>query len=282
MTKNWIVGIDGSTDARSALEWAVSMASARAERVTPVSAWHLPVTLRALAVRRGVDVDRLGMQAEAATLAHDAIEAVAAPDVVDEPVITEGHPAPVLLERAGDNTVIVVGQRGIGRLQHRLLGSVSQYLATHATGPVVVVPDGWSTGGARRIVVGFDGSDHAKRALRWTLDVAPPDTHVTALVAIDIIPWLRPELVEERHPEAVAEAKERIGAAADEVDPARRAHRSIELHGPRQAFSEIIGDADLIVVGPRGVGGAERAILGSVTTWLLHSTPCPIAVVPSP
>ena len=85
----------------------------------------------------------------------------------------EGHPAPILSDMAGPDTPLVVGRRGISQLRHRVLGSVSQYLATHARGPVVVVPDEWESSPLQRIVVGFDGSEDAAAALRWALSIAP-------------------------------------------------------------------------------------------------------------
>jgi len=72
-----------------------------------------------------------------------------------------------------------------------------------------------------------------------------------------------------------------LSKAVDAADPDGRAIRQIELHGARQMLADASGDADLVVVGPRGLGGAARAMLGSVTTWLLHASPCPIAVVPT-
>ncbi len=280
MDFTWTVGLDGSDDSASALRWAATIAGPRGERVLPVASWHVPLPLWLMAGRRPIEVDRSGIRAEVAVHAAEAIRSLPDAAPIEEPLIVEGHPGPELCALAGRDTPLVVGRRGIGGLQHRLLGSVSNYLATHADGPVVVVPDDWETAPIRRIVVGFDGSEHAAAALRWALDVAPDAAEIEILVAIDVIPWLSPELVVERHPEAVVAARERISAVADSVDPAGRAGRNFVLHGPRQAFAEALGDADLVVVGPRGIGGLARTVLGSVTTWLLHDAPCPIAVIP--
>jgi nucleotide-binding universal stress UspA family protein len=281
MDTTWIVGLDGSTGASRALRWAVERAQSCDERVLPVATWHVPLPIAALSGRRAIDVDRAGLQAEVGYLAGEAIAQLQNAECVDEPRIVEGHPAPVLRDLAGSDTAIVVGRRGISALKHRLLGSVSQYLATHAPGPVVVVPDEFETGTLQRIVVGFDGSDNSAAALRWAISIAPIDADIEALIAIDVIPWLAPETVVERHPDAVADARERILAAAEVADPEHRASRNFVLHGPRKALAEALVDADLVVVGPRGIGGIARALLGSVTTWLLHDAPCPIAVIPS-
>lgn len=276
-----MVGLDGSDGSASALRWAHALATARHERVTPIAAWHVPFPIWLMSGRRVVDVDRAGIKAEVAVHAAEAIRRVDDESVLDEPLVVEGHPAQVLLEAAGVDTPLVVGRRGISELQHRLLGSVSQHVATHASGPVVVVPDDWETSPLERIVVGFDGSEHAAAALSWALSIAPEGAEVEALIALDVIPWLSPETVVERHPDAVADARDRISAVADEVDPAGRASRHFVLHGPRHALSDVFEDADLVVVGPRGIGGLARTVLGSVTGWLLNEADCPIAVVPT-
>lgn len=276
-----VVGIDGSDDSAAALRWAVTMAEEVATEVTPVCAWNVPLPIFALAGRRAIDVDRMGLQATAEVAATATIATVDAPGSVADLVAIEGHPTDVMLDQTGSDAVVVVGRRGISGIRHRMLGSVSRDLATHGDGPVVVVPVDWEPHPCRKIVVGFDGSDHSQAALRWALDIAPDPAVVTALMAIDVIPWLQPELVVERHPDYVESAESRIRAALDEVDPDACAERLVVLHGARQALAEAMGDADLIVLGPRGMGGVGRALLGSVTTWMLHSATCPVAIVPS-
>ena len=277
----WMVGVDGSHDAAAALRWAVSIVEGTGAGVVPVCAWYVPLPIFALAGRRVADVDRMGLRATAEVAASETIDLVGAGEVVGELLVVEGHPSDALLELTGPGQVVVVGRRGISELRHRVLGSVSRDLATHAAGPVVIVPDTWEQRPCRSIVVGFDGSDHAQAALRWAIQAAPPSVTVSALMAIDVIPWLKPELVVERHPEYVESAEQRIRAAADAVDPDGRAERTVVLHGPRQALADVMSDADLVVLGPRGLGGVGRAVLGSVTTWMLHECPCPVAVVPS-
>jgi nucleotide-binding universal stress UspA family protein len=281
LESRWLVGVDGSRDAAAALRWAVAMAGDTGEDVVPVCAWHVPLPIFALAGRRVADVDRMGLRATAEVAADETIDLVGAREAVADLLVVEGHPSDALLALTGPDQVVVVGRRGISEFRHRVVGSVSRDLATHANGPVVIVPEGWEHRPCRKIVVGFDGSDHAQAALRWAIRCAPASATVSALIAIDVIPWLAPELVVERHPEYVESAETRIRAAVDEVDPGGRADRDVVLHGPRQALSEAMSEADLVVLGPRGLGGVGRAVLGSVTTWMLHECPCPVAVVPS-
>ena len=41
-------------------------------------------------------------------------------------------------------------------------------------------------------------------------------------------------------------------------------------------------NAELIVMGTRGLSTLRRTVLGSVSDYVLHHTDCPIAVVPTP
>jgi nucleotide-binding universal stress UspA family protein len=280
VSTKWLVGIDESAGARSALQWAVRVADAGGDRVVPLTAWRLPPSMLLTLGRRPSDLD--GVRDRADLMAQRTVQAVGDHRVMDPLVVVEGHPADALLGHADSDTVVVVGRcRADGR-KHLLSGSVSRYVATHASTPVVLVPEGWRARPLTRIIVGFDGSDYATAALRWAVEVAPPTSVVTALIAIDVIPWLAPEVVAERHPDDVAAARQRLLDAADVADPRQRADREVVLHGARQALAEACGTADLVVVGPRGLGGVARAFLGSVSAWLVHDALCPVAVVPLP
>jgi nucleotide-binding universal stress UspA family protein len=45
-------------------------------------------------------------------------------------------------------------------------------------------------------------------------------------------------------------------------------------------LAEAATGADLVVVGARGHGTVGAAVLGSVSTWLLHHVDQPVAVIP--
>jgi nucleotide-binding universal stress UspA family protein len=145
-----------------------------------------------------------------------------------------------------------------------------------------------------RIVVGVDGSEQARRALAWALDEARLRRFVvTAVHAYTIPPVLLspapgplaptvppdPELGERLHESAERLLERELEEAnAEGVDVERRV-----VSGPAAEALLLAGrDADLLVVGTRGLGGFKELLLGSVSNQVTNHAPCPVVVVPGP
>jgi nucleotide-binding universal stress UspA family protein len=134
-----VVGIDGSTAAHQALAWAADEARARNASLEVVHAWQPPYVGGYPFVPATVD---FALFEEGARKTMD--EAIAATDLsglegkVTRTIECTG-PASALLEAATRAQVVVVGARGVGRIERFLLGSVSDQVAQHAPSPVVVV-----------------------------------------------------------------------------------------------------------------------------------------------
>jgi nucleotide-binding universal stress UspA family protein len=137
---NVVVGVDGSPGSRAAVEFAAREAKLLSARLTLVAAWHW-LTLTHVGFP-GLPLD----QTELRRAANEVLENTAAEfkdrlaglDV--ELAVEEGHAAEVLVAKAKDAELLVVGSRGRGGFTGLLLGSVSQQCAQHASCPVVIVP----------------------------------------------------------------------------------------------------------------------------------------------
>lgn len=277
----WVVGVDGSDSAFGALGWAVQNARDRTVTIVALSAWHLSLPVSLLAFRRGLDVDRLGLSAAAAHEIDEAIRQLGPDAPPIERLAIEGQPAEALLEAAADASMLVLGQTGAGTVRHLVLGSVSRHCATHAPAPVAVVPHRWrAIATPQNVVVGFDGSDNARSALAWALEFVSSGANIRVVAAIEIAPWLDEGVTAERFSADAAAETDRMVTAIDSVDPTCRTTRDIGIGAARHALATAADGADLVVLGTRGRGGISGAILGSVTTWMLHATPCPLVVVP--
>ncbi|MDW3213681.1 MAG: universal stress protein [Ilumatobacteraceae bacterium] len=268
MSERWIVGTDGSDQSLAALRWAVRQSSGRQVRIESVHAESSTVGDRLMrAVRR---LWRRG--------AHEPDGYRADRDVLD--VSADGPAGPALVRAASGAALLVTGRHGAGGGWRNALGSVSRYCVTHATTPTVVVPPGVSDVPVGRIVVGFDGSANSRAALAWALHFAGAGVDVSALIAIEIAPWLQEDIVHVRLSDELEAERERLLGLLAAADPDGRARPDVVVRGAKPALARSAESADLVVVGARGTGLLSG--MGSVSTWLLEASPCPIAVVPHP
>lgn len=139
-----------------------------------------------------------------------------------------------------------------------------------------------------QIVVGVDGSEHARRALEWAVAEARfRNAHVTAVWAYTVpVFFLGPEAMtapvvnEDDIRASVMDALEAFVAPIQSSHPNVAIDR-VAAKGPAaRALREQAADADLLVIGSRGLGGFKGLLLGSVSTQCLHHPPCPVVVIP--
>jgi nucleotide-binding universal stress UspA family protein len=139
------------------------------------------------------------------------------------------------------------------------------------------------------IIVGFDGSSHAQVALEWAMREASihdePLTVLTVeqiaaagLQGVLIFPADETFLIDARirAREAVAKAAAQLGGW---VPPSVIVQAIFGM--PAAALIEASKDADLMVVGSRGVGSFTRLMPGSVSSQVTHHAYCPVVVVPA-
>lgn len=134
-------------------------------------------------------------------------------------------------------------------------------------------------------VVGVDGSEAAQRALRWAAGLA--EHHggaVTAVHAYDVGRDIDPRLGAAVREAALAEADEVLARATDELADTgvivEHEVRSVGEDHVVTALCDAARDADLLVVGSRGLGGFYGLVMGSVSLHTVLHAPGPIAVVP--
>ena len=136
----------------------------------------------------------------------------------------------------------------------------------------------------KRVVVGVDGSDDAREALRFAFAEAQlRDCQLFVLHAFDS-PWtywdaavpISIDRVEEQQKELLAREIERVCGP----EPAVSIQSEITNDLPARALIDKSKDAELIVVGSRGRGGFTGLMLGSVSQQVVHHAHCPVVVVP--
>jgi nucleotide-binding universal stress UspA family protein len=140
-----------------------------------------------------------------------------------------------------------------------------------------------------RIVVGVDGSEGSLHALCWagrearlrgaTLEVVVAWTYPTPVLLVPVAP--DPPQVKELRQHARDLVERALEKAADDVAGINIDRRVIEGDTP-VVLMEQAKDADLLVVGSRGLGGFRGLLLGSVSHQCVVHSKTPVVVVPSP
>lgn len=143
--------------------------------------------------------------------------------------------------------------------------------------------EGGKVGVMGRIVVGVDSSTDARRALSWA--VAEARLRGSELEIVHAFPT--PELV--ALPTVVTlPTDEELRSSADEVIDAVVAEvggvdeltvtRTVRVGSAASVLCDRSVDAELLVVGARGLGGFRGLLLGSVTHQVVAHATCPVVV----
>ncbi|WP_308364849.1 MULTISPECIES: universal stress protein [unclassified Streptomyces] len=135
------------------------------------------------------------------------------------------------------------------------------------------------------IVVGVDGSDHSKEALRW--GVAQAKAIGGRVHAVMSWEWnTNPFAVGAGAQEDLATAEEAArrklaDTVAESVgtSPGVPVFRRVEQGTPAQVLVDASAEADLMVVGTRGHGGFKGALLGSVSQQVVQYAASTVVVV---
>jgi nucleotide-binding universal stress UspA family protein len=184
---------------------------------------------------------------------------------------------------------IVVGEQRRAAVARFFLGSISRRIVREARCSVLVV-----RGRPKRIasiVMGVDGSRHARRAVDLVARLVPGrGGRVTVVRVLEPVSIPSLELLPTRvrrtlSAEATALHARRLRAARQEVDGAVSrlsragwsARAMIRIGGPAGELLRAAAGADLLVVGARGARGVKRLLLGSVADAVLAR--CPVSVL---
>jgi len=146
MFSNILVAYDGSDHARQALDAGETLAlkfDATLHLLHVVNHAHASETVSAFASAEHVEnADALEEKSLGASVLEPMVEKLRSDGVKDVRTdIARGDPAQEVLDYARNSSVdlIVMGRRGLGRMEGLLVGSVSSKVSAHADCPVLTV-----------------------------------------------------------------------------------------------------------------------------------------------
>lgn len=231
----------------------------------------------------------------ARTLAHRGLERLSAAHPTWKVTASAVADAPAwALVTAGEGMqvdLIVVGSHGYGMFDRFILGSVSQKVLTEAHCSVRVVRhDPRPEPAARKIVLGYDGSEDANLALQAVLDRSwPSGTEVHIISAVDLrmitaISYLSvfvDELLTATEEEDHALIRRLSEQAAAKLQAKGLVAKSITPDGdPKKLILKHAEEwkADMIFVGAHGTTRTERFLIGSVSSSIAARAHCTVEV----
>jgi nucleotide-binding universal stress UspA family protein len=133
----------------------------------------------------------------------------------------------------------------------------------------------------KTIVVGYDGSESAKRALERAIELCGSNASTLEVLAAERLTLQGKGSISPVDPIDAETCRQALAEAGSVVRDAGLTSKLVEGRGdPAKVLvkhAEEVG-ADLIVVGTRGHGPA-RSLLGSVSTGVVHHAPCDVLVV---
>jgi nucleotide-binding universal stress UspA family protein len=293
-TARIIVGYDGSAHSGAAVDWAALEAQRRGLGLTVL---HV-IDYRGM-IPGAIDASPwpdLAWRADHQLTAKGVERARAkVPSIDVRPAACSAQVAYGLIEKSKDAALLVVGTRGHGELAGAVLGSVAFAVTAHARCPVVVVrgDSGLPPGPDRPVVVGLDGSGGSDLAARFAADIASdcgaPLVLITAYPSAGARIWAESAAYQAETDACLdLDAIARMNAGqitSTAYRAAREAHPELAvrqqlIEGPvAEVLSTAARDCGLLVVGSRGRGGFTGLLLGSVSHDVIHSAPCPVAVV---
>jgi nucleotide-binding universal stress UspA family protein len=130
-----------------------------------------------------------------------------------------------------------------------------------------------------RVIVGVDGSEASRRALRWAADYAVAVGSRIEAIAVWEMPatygWIS-SARDETPTEAALKGLESV--VGDVVGATPHVELTVARGHAAFVLVEASKRADLLVLGSRGMGGFKGMLLGSVSHYCVQHADCPVVV----
>jgi nucleotide-binding universal stress UspA family protein len=301
------VGLDGTRESYSAVDWAAREAMAR------------DVTLRLIQIREtgaypyspiaDDEVEREWAQ----TVVNGVLDELnrRAPGVNTTVDMVTGRPSHLLADVSAETDLLVLGSRGLGSVLGYVVGSTALPTVAHSACPVVLVrarpgsddhgasgesghgiPSDVLTLSDKRpetaeIVLGVNLSRPCEELLAFAFDAA--ELHSAPLRVLNVWPVppyraMRPEPIPPGMREELLSAQS--DALAEALRPWQKQFPGVEVHSetlfgrPARVLVEAATQASMLVVGRRNRRSRIGTYLGPVTHAVMHHARAPLAVVP--
>jgi nucleotide-binding universal stress UspA family protein len=193
--------------------------------------------------------------------------------------------------RSARSDLLVIGAKGHSNLELILLGSVSQGVVQHSTKPVIIIrpaPDDLD-----RVLIGYDGSPQAKKAVQF-LDRLNLQPDVVIQLAYVVEPFVPPkgggarfrrqalEELKALNEQQQRDAEKALDAMTQQLGAGGRKVEASVLQGaagPTLDDAAMASGADLLVLGVRKPSPESHYLLGGTAEKLVRNSRSSVLVV---
>lgn len=199
-----------------------------------------------------------------------------------------GDPAEVVLEKEELCDLVFMGSHKKGLVERILVGSTTEKVVKYSRRPIFVLK-GKELQTIKKVLVAYDFSEHAKKALDFALNLLKPFLphvlflHVEETIELPLVEHIKDTISEKYKEEKLKhlrELQEYLKGMGFESS-----YQILEGKSPVDGIREFLEknqDIDLVVLGSRGLSGLKRVLLGSTSSALLRSLNVPLLVHRSP
>ncbi|MEO1147560.1 MAG: universal stress protein [Cyanobacteria bacterium J06638_22] len=208
-----------------------------------------------------------------------------------DPILKQGDPKNIVVKMADDTEtdLIIMGSRGLKRLQSILENSVSQYVFQLASRPMLLVKDDIYVKRINRVMVAIDQSETAKDTLALALKIVK-DIKGGQLVLVHTNPdmKLKPGEIAGNPEEdpvmvpAIAEAK-KLGISYKAIAPeGKPGERICQVAEDLNVDLLILGSPDRRPTIAKGLPDLDRLLGQSLSDYVRVYANCPVLLVRTP
>lgn len=278
-----LVAFDGSESSKNALVQAVNLVDGDNSRIT-VASIMLPYDgemdlVWVKDIREAMKKSCESILSEAKRIAGDSIKIICEEGEVHERIIE--------LANVEGCDLIVMGRRGLRRLERVLVGSVTARVIGHSHKDVLVLPQeaaiGWGN-----ILLAVDGSRYSDAAANKAISLTKLYHGELKILSVVDVPL---EFYAES-PKAVEELTSKAKRIVEDVSRRAEAANVKSSGYVREGnVSEVITGfalnenvvaplaADIIIMGSHGRTGIRRLLMGSVAERVIGHAMCPVLVI---
>ena len=281
--KNILVGYDDSDYSKAALVEAMHIAKALNSSVTMAHAVFFDS--EEFNTSQGQLEERLQLGRDVCLKARDLYSREFGTDI--ECHVVKGEPHEVIPGQAVESgaDLIVMGTHGRKGLRRMLMGSVTSGVILDAKCDVLVVKRSCDecTGTYRSILIPYDGSDHAKKAIERAAEFYKPGVTVTLLYVIpryeEMVGFIKTESIRE---EMFAEARKLVNEGEKLAQEKGMKVNTMVEEG--HVASRVVDVAEglkseLVIMGSHGWRGMDKAIIGSTAERVISHANIPVLVM---